>query len=142
MGVTVAISSGFSVLTFLLFMYLLLDCMRRNEADFPTLVYGGKAISQRVVKKTWKWILILSFIFGLSATQQIWSHSSTKSLPPGTVESNVPVTLYRYFSPFFTYKVEQVGDNETRERAVRIPLFFFLGAYLYYRGVKRFSRLD
>ena len=140
MGVTVAISSGLSVLTFLLGMYLLLDCIRRKEADFPTLIYGGKAISQRVVKKTWKWILILSFILGFFASPQIWSHSSPKSLPPGTVESSVPVTKYQHRSYYFSYKVEQAGDNEIREKAVRIPLFFFLGVYLYYRGVKKQPR--
>jgi len=134
MGVTVVIGIGIGILTILLFVYILVDCIRRNEADFPTLIYGGKAISQRAVKKTWTWILILSFILGLSASQQIWGHSLTW---PGTVESK-----YQYSSPFFTYKVEKVGDNENRETALRIPLFFFFGVYIYYRGVKRFSRRD
>ena len=139
MGVTVAIGIGITIVTILLFVYIIVDCIRRSEADFPTLIYGGKEISQRVVKRIWTWILILSFILGLSYSQQIWSwsHSSTerKSPPPGTVKSK-----YSFSSPFFTYKVEKIGDKETREGALRIPLLFFLGVYLYYRGVKKKAR--
>ena len=139
MGVTVAIGIGLAIVTILLFVYILVDRIRRSEADFPTLIYGGKEISQKVVKRIWTWILILSFILGLSASQQIWSDSATetKRPPPGTVESKYQC---QYFSPFFTYKVEKIGNKETRESALRIPLLFFLGVYLYYRGVKKQPR--
>jgi hypothetical protein len=139
MGVTVAIGSGLAILTMLLFVYILVDCIRRSEADFPALIYGGKEISQRVVKGIWTWILILSFILGLSASQQIWSQEATetKSLPPGTLSYK---SEYWFYSPFFTYRVNQVDDKETRESALRIPLLLFLGVYVYYRGVKKQHR--
>ena len=138
MVVIVAIGIGLSIFTILLFVYILVDCIRRNEADFPTLIYGGKAISQRVVKKTWTWILTLSFILGLSTSLQIWSASETGrniTLRSGAIEYST--------SPFHVYEVKKISDEEVyRKRAFRVPLLFFLGVYLYYRGVKRFSQLD
>ena len=135
MGVTMAIGIGLAIFTILLFVYILVDCIRRSEADFPTLVYGGKEISQRVVKAIWTWILILSFILGLSASQQIYSATETKSSQPGSVKSK-----HSFSSPFYTCKVDQDGNKEIRENALRIPLLFFLGVYLYYRGVKKLPR--
>ena len=137
MGVIGAIGIGLSILTISLFVYVLVDCIRRNEADFPTLIYGGKSISQRVVKRTWTWILTLSFILGLFASQQIYSASETGrniTLPSGA-------TAYSMSSPFHIYEVKKISDEEVyRKRALRVPLLFFLGAFLYYRGVKKWPR--
>ena len=97
------IGIGIAILTISLFVFLLIDCLRRIEAEFPTLVYDGKTISQRVIKRTWTWFLILSFALGLSTSQTIWGHSTTDS---NFQSSGVVVTKYQYLSPFFIYKVE------------------------------------
>ena len=97
------IGIGIAILTISLFVFLLIDCLRRIEAEFPTLVYDGKTVSQRVIKRTWTWFLILSFALGLSTSQTIWGHSTTDS---NFQSSGVVVTKYQYLSPFFIYKVE------------------------------------
>jgi hypothetical protein len=59
-----SISLGLLLLTVLLFGYVLVDCRRRSEANFPTLIwvegyglsygYEGKVvISQRSMRKIW-----------------------------------------------------------------------------------------
>ena len=51
MEVAMMIGIGIAILTISLFVFLLIDCLRRIEAEFPTLVYDGKTISQRVINK-------------------------------------------------------------------------------------------
>ena len=60
-----AMNIGFLVLMAAAFVYVLVDCRRRDVSGFPSLVYGGKAYDPGTVKKAWTWILILTFVLGL-----------------------------------------------------------------------------
>ncbi len=128
------IGTGLALVSLLIFVYFTIDCIRRNATDFPSIVYGGNPIRPRIVKRSWTWLLILSLTLGWTNSLTIWSHTTTGLVieSPRTVESS-----YQSSSPFFIDRVEIIGEYETHERAIRIPIVFFLGMYLYYRGVKR-----
>ena len=138
--VTLLISIGLFLLILLLFVYLLRDCIRRSEADFPTVIYGGKALRQKSVKKTWTWLLILSFILGLVVSQEVGHSTATASYPE--VETSVTSkSEYTHSFLFVTYEVHKIDDKKIYEKkALRLPLFFLIGVSLYYLGVKRWHR--
>jgi len=134
-----SIGWGLTLVTFVLFLFIMVDCLRRSEKDFPTLFYGGKEIAQRSIKMMWKWILIFTFILGVAVRPTIYGHFAAIdkiSLAGGTIASK-----YESRTLYSTYRSEQVGDKVILiEKTWRVPLFFFLGLYLYWRGVKRWPR--
>jgi hypothetical protein len=133
-----SIGIGLTLITFVLFLYVMVDCLRRSEKDFPAFIYGGKEVSQRTIKKTWLWIVILTFILGVAVRPTIYGYSATmdKTLLSGTITSK-----YEFWTLYSTYQAEQVGDKVILiENTWRVPLFFFFGLYLYWRGVKRWPR--
>jgi hypothetical protein len=77
MEASYAIGFGLTLVTFLIFFWLMFDCFRRSEKDFPTLIYGGKEISQRSIKRTWEWILIFTIILGIAVRPTIYAYSAT-----------------------------------------------------------------
>jgi len=104
------------------------DCLRRSEAKFPNLVYGGKEVSQRSMKRIWMGILTLSFILGFYGkpfemksgdsvpTQTPWQADDGITLhvkdvtADGEIQEMIPMrylTRNYHAFPFLSYEVQE-----------------------------------
>jgi hypothetical protein len=136
MDVIVGLGLGMLCASVGLLVYFLVDCSRRNPADFPTLKYGTRTFSGESVKKIWTQILVVSFVLGVGFSQEVWHDSETGldvSVPMG-------VRNYNEHLPFSSYSVKKITDEGvSRERTLSVPFLFLLGLYLYHRGVGRWE---
>jgi len=129
-------------------VFVLGNCLRRRKVQFPTLILGGRQISQRSVKKMWTGILILSFILGWSGRPSLLEMGGGGSFPGQSPVDKIvqQVRTIKYLtSPFLSYEVHESAFGSDANRKVktdekidsRLPLLFFIAVYLYFRGVRR-----
>ena len=49
---------------------------------------------------------------------------------------------YRERLPFHSYELKKINDEGVyRERSLSVPLLFFVGLYLYHRGVRKWPKV-
>jgi len=135
------VSIGLFLLTMVCpFVYVLKECRRRSESDFPGLTYGGKTISPKIVKRIWTWILVLSFVLSLAyfsvpgnITLSVEKSRNFSSQEKTAWELKVP--------PPLVYEIKK-SDGKINFEKIRIgiPWLFLLGLFAYHRGVRKWPK--
>ncbi len=127
-------------------IYSLVACIRRDTEGFPHVVYGGKPLTQRAVKRSWIGLLVLCLLTGFSVSE-VSSRSTTYALESDAAQRILnekgfeSTSLASSFSArggtFLRYEISLEDGAMEYSTSTHIPWILVLGLFLFYRLVIR-----